>query len=178
MHNSKLQKDLISEYFLRVGRENANKAVRGEAPYSQEDHERVFKGVCVDFRVSADAMLFSNVGPSGQPSNPVKGGGGGLSSSKKSKQQTKSKNSNQKGGGSSKPVSEQKWPIYQGHGVCFAYNNLTEGRECKNPSHEKGCKGKNKKGEETVFAHVCAEWLGPRKGHCLGPHGRKDHTSS
>ena len=168
LHNGNLQKSIIFEYFLRVGRENANRAVRSEGPLDQAAHEKAFVKVCKDFRVQADMLIFT------QSAVPQPAAAKTSSSS-----QNKKPSSRKKGGGakkqSSTTTSKEKWPTYQGLGVCFAFNSTKADVKCTNTEHEKGCEGVNRKGECTTFAHVCAEWLGESKGHCLGPHPRKEH---
>ena len=171
LHNAKVQKEIIFEYFLQVGKDNANRAVRKEGPLTQAAHEVTFRKVCSSFKINADNLLYTNPanfvaksqGPPKKASSAKTSGGGG-----KAKPQASAKASS---------ASKERWPTYQGLGVCFSFNSTKADVKCNNTPTEKGCEGKNKKGEKTIFAHVCAEWLGDRKGHCLGPHPRKEHPA-
>ena len=166
LHNAKLQKDIIFSYFDRVGRENANRAVRGQGPFSQAAHVVEFRNTCADFKVNPDTLLFT--------SSATASKGAGQSQGQKSSSQPKQKKGKAKD--TPKPSDKAKWPTYQGLGVCFSFNSMKADAKCTNTATEKGCEGVNKKGEKTLFAHVCAEWLGDRKGHCLGPHPRREHV--
>ena len=172
LRNPKLQEKIISEYFKRVTRKNAGRAVKSEAPYEFTKHEEAFRKVCRDYKVNPDDLLFGVV----QPSTSQSG-------SKKSQSGQASKNQKAQGGGaaksgggaksSGKPVERRGWPTYEGFGVCFGYNSTEEAKKCKNLAHERGCKGKDKAGLEKIYAHVCSNWL-DKKGYCLGSHMRKD----
>ena len=171
LRNPKLQEKIICDYFEKVTKKNANRAVRKEAPYDQSKHEEVFRQICRDHRINPDDLLFGVVqapvaGPKkaqpGSSNKPQKGQGGGAGKA---------------GGGakaaSSKPADKRGWPTYEGLGVCFGYNSVEEAKKCKNTAHEGGCKGKDKQGHEKIYAHVCSNWL-EGKGYCLGAHMKKD----
>ena len=168
LRNPKLQERLICDYFEKVTKKNANRAVRKEAPCDQAKHEDVFRQICRDLKVNPDDLLFGIVhtpvaGPkkathSASKTQKAQGGGAGKSGAKAA---------------AAKPTDKRGWPTYEGLGVCFGFNSVEEAKKCKNTAHEKGCEGKDKQGAKKIYAHVCSNWL-EGKGYCLGAHKKQD----
>ena len=123
--------------------------------------------------MNPDDLLFGVVHTQASSSGPGKAQAGAAGNSKKAKGGGTSKFDGSKG--ASKPAAstdKRGWPTYEGHGVCFGYNSVEDAKKFKNSAHDKGCKGKDKKGEEKIYAHVCSNWL-EGKGYCLGAHKKQ-----
>ena len=167
LRNPKLQEKIICEYFKKVTKKNAGRAVRRDAPYDYVKHEEVFRRVCRDHKVNPDDILFGVVHQTAgqkkaqQPQAKAQKAQGGAGKGAGGK------------GGASKAADKRAWPTFEGHGVCFGFNAVEEAKKCTNAAHERGCKGKDKKGADKIYAHVCSNWL-EGKGYCLGSHMKKD----
>ena len=157
--NHKLQDKIINEYFRRIMRKNANRAVRNEAPYCYDKHEETFKGVCRDNGINADNLLFYKEEEK-ETKRPAPQASKAKSSQKVAAKPTQAK-----------AKEKRDWPNYNGVGVCFGFNSVEEDKKCKNTATEGGCKGKSKKGEEKNYAHRCSNWLGDK--YCLGPQAKQ-----
>ena len=166
LRNPKLQEKIITEYFKKITKKNASRAVRNEAPYDFSKHEETFRKICRDCKVNPDDLLFG-VYHAPTPQAP-----------KKAQEGKSQKSKAGKGGGAkagaSKSTEVRGWPTFEGLGVCFGFNSAEEAKKCKNTAHERGCKGKDKKGLEKIFAHRCSNWLERSKAYCLGDHAKKD----